>query len=606
MTTPPADRAAERLLAAEAAAGERAADLVLRGGRVVEVHSGRILPLDVAIAGSRIAAVGDVSRCTGAGTEVIDCRGRFVTPGFVEPHLHVGGSQLAIEGLAEVLLARGTVALATCFYEPAYIGGPDAVEELLGRGAETGLDVLLSPFHAAALGLGPFGDLGRFGLDDLQRLVEHPACVELREWNWHVARIPLPELQQIWAGAVERGVTIGGHLEGLRGPALQASVALGARSDHETAAADEAVEKVRAGVIVQIREGSGARDLEALVPAITEHGADPRCFAFSTDEQELASIVRHGHIDHKLRLAVARGVAPVDAVRMATLNAAASLGVDADYGAVAPGRVGSLVILDDLSSFRVSTVVARGRVVEDRGVATQSVRPRPYRREWRETVRVDRELTADDFALDTPASAELRVIGVTPGSLLTAELVERVEVDAGRLTQRETGLAKIAVIDRYEGGRTRFVGLIRGLGIEAGALATTFNPGVMNLAVVGVSEEDMAIAANRVVVLGGGTVVVRDGEVKAEVALPLFGFLSDAPVAEVVSACSAVDEALAGELRSPVEGLLTTIGFACLTVSIPELKICDRGLVRVRRDGQEAVALVVEATPAATGKEAVQ
>jgi adenine deaminase len=162
------------------------------------------------------------------------------------------------------------------------------------------------------------------------------------------------------------------------------------------------------------------------------------------------------------------------------------------------------------------------------------------------------------------------------------------------------------VIDRHDGGATRFVGLIRGLGIETGALATTFNPGVMNLVVVGVDEEDMAMAANRAVALDGGAVVARGGEVKAEVALPLFGILSDAPVADVLAACAAVDEALARELGSPVQGLLTTIGFSCLTVSIPLLKICDRGLVRVRRDSQEAVALVVEAGPAVAGRENVQ
>jgi adenine deaminase len=586
------DAAAERFLAAEVAAGERPADLVLRGGRVVEVHTGRILPLDVAIGGRRIAVVGDVSHCTGDSTETLDCSGRYVVAGFVEPHLHIGGSQLSIERLAEVLLARGTVAVGTCFYEPAVIAGAGAVEELLSRAAGTGLDVLLSPFHAAALGLGAFGNLGRFGLDDLRRLVDHPACAELREWSWHVAKIPLPELQEVWAAAVERGVTVGGHLEGLTGPALQASVALGVRSDHETGAAAEAVEKARAGVTVQIREGSGARDLAALVPAITEHGADPRCFAFSTDEQELASIARHGHIDHKLRLAVAQGVAPLDAIRMATLTAAASLGVDGDYGAVAPGRVASLAILDDLASFRVSACVARGRLVAEDGVYRGAETARAYPARWSDTVRVDRELTASDFLLDARESAELRVIGMTPGSLLTEELVEEVELEQGRLAPSGTGLAKIAVFDRHEGGSTGAVGLIRGLGVEAGALATTVNPGMMNLVVVGVSEEDMALAANRVVGLKGGIVVARDGEAKAEVALPLFGILSQDPAEQVIAACTAVEEAIAVELGSPVEGLLTTLGFACLTVSIPRLKICNRGLVRVRRDGQEAVPLV--------------
>jgi adenine deaminase len=581
------DSVRERLDAAEVAAGRRPADLVLRGGRVVEVHTGRILPRDVAVAGRRIAAVGDVSHCTGPDTEVIDCSGRYVLPGFVEPHLHIGGSQLSIEGLATVLLEHGTVAVGTCFYEPAVIAGADAVTDLLARAADTQLDVLLSPFHAAALGLGTFGNLERFGLDDLLRLVAHPACVELREWNWHIAQIPLPELQEVWRAALERRVTVGGHLEGLTGPVLQASVALGAQSDHETGSVEEALEKVQAGVVVQMREGSGARDLAALLCAITEQGADPRCFAFSTDEQELASLVTDGHIDHKLRLAVAAGVPPVEAVRMATLNAAASLGVQRDYGAVTPGRVASLVVVDDLAGFRVATCVARGAVVG------QTASPRPYPAAWHDTVRVDRRFEADDLALDVAdGAAPVRVIGVTEGSLLTEELVETVDVEAGRLHPLPPGLAKIAVFDRHDGGARGAVGLIRGSGVEAGAFATTVNPGMMNLLVVGTAEDDMAIAANRVVELGGGIIVARDGEVRGEVALPLLGILSDAPAREVAAACLAVDRALRDELASPVRGLLTTVGFACLAVSIPALKICDRGLVRVARDGQEAVELL--------------
>jgi adenine deaminase len=373
----------------------------------------------------------------------------------------------------------------------------------------------------------------------------------------------------------------------LTGPFLQASVALGAQSDHETGTAEEALEKVQAGVIVQMREGSGARDLSNLLGAITERGADPRCFAFSTDEQELSSLVTDGHIDHKLRRAVAAGVPPVEAVRMATLNAAASLGVQRDYGAVAPGRVASLAVVEDLASFRVTTCVARGAVVGE------TAAPRPYPAAWRDTVRVERTFEAEDFALDVAdGTASVRVIGVTEGSLLTSELVETLDVDGGRLDSRPSGLAKIAVFDRHEGGSRGAAGLIRGTGVEAGAFATTVNPGMMNLVAVGADDDDMAVAANRVVELGGGIVVVRDGEVRAEIALPLFGILSDSPADDVAAACVAVERALCDELGSRVRGVLTTVGFACLAVSIPALKICDRGLVRVARDGQEAVELL--------------
>jgi adenine deaminase len=475
------------------------------------------------------------------------------------------------------------------------IAGRGAVDELLERSVGTGLDVLLSPFYAAALGLGEFGNPGRFTVDDLSTLVRHPGCVELREWNYSIAKAPVPGLREAWESALERRVVVGGHLEGLRGSALQASVALGARSDHETATAEEAVEKARAGVTVQIREGSGARDLDALIRAITELGADPRCFSFSTDEQELSSIVRVGHIDHKLRRAVAAGAAPIDAVRMATLNAALSLGLADEYGAVAAGRIAAIVLVEDLSSFRVVKVLSRGVPSAEDGRYLLAPARRPYPADWTRTVRIDRTLTDDSFLLDAPdGTPTLRVIGLTPGSLLTDELEEPVALEGGRLAGVPDGLAKLAVIDRHENGAAATVGLIRGLGIASGAVAATINPGLMDLMVIGVDEHDMAVAANRVIELQGGIVVAREQAVVAEVALPLLGIFAQESAAETADRCLAVERAIADELGSPVEGLLTSAGFACLAVSIPRLKVCARGLVRVDRSGQEKVGLVVE------------
>lgn len=280
---------------------------------------------------------------------------------------------------------------------------------------------------------------------------------------------------------------------------------------------------------------------------------------------------------------------------MATLNAATSLGVTDDYGSVAAGRIASLAVVENLASFRVVLSVSRGQLSGDSGRYLLNPSAVGYRDAWSKTVVVERRVEGDDFLLPIPeGSARVRVIGVTPGSLLTDELEEDVDLQGGRLVE-VAGLAKIAVLDRHEGGERIAVGLIRGLGLKRGAFATTVNPGMMNVMVVGTAEEDMALATNRVVELGGGIVVARDGEVKAEVALPVFGILSHAPVAEVIAHCNDVDAALKNELGSPVDGLLTSAGFACLAVSIPSLKICDRGLVRVLRDTHEAVELVVGA-----------
>lgn len=582
----------ERAHTAEVAMGNQPADLVLRGGRVVDVYTGGIWEADVAIAGRRIAAVGDVERCVSSSTQQIDCAGLFVLPGFIDAHLHIGGSQLTIENLAAVMVPRGTAAICTDFYEPAFIGGPAAVRGLLERARGTGLGILLSPFHAAALGLGAFGDLGRFSLDDLRALLDDDACVEIREWNYWVNGIPLPGIAAFYRDALERRITVGGHLEGLLGRELQASVALGVMSDHEAGTPEEALEKVRAGVLVQVREGSGARDLVQLLKAITQHGADPRSFALCSDEQELASLATDGHMDHKLRLAVREGIAPVDAVRMASLNVAQYLGVDADYGSVAPGRFASVAVVDDLKGFDVRVVISEGRLSGRDGRYLLEARAEPYPSAWRDTVRVEAPLEKDAFMIQADAGARFRVIGVREGSLLTEELIESVAITDGRLADSAEGVAKIAVVDRHEGGRRIGLGLIRATGISRGAFAATVNPGMMNIMAVGVQEEDMALAANHVAQLRGGIAVAIDGEILADVALPVFGILSDGMPSEVVEACLSVERAFQ-RLGSPISGLLTTLGFACLAVSIPSLKICDRGLVRVTRNSQEAVELVV-------------
>ncbi len=586
------NEADERRHTSDVAAGKAPADLVLRGGLMLNVHTGRIAPGDLAIAGPRIAAVGDVTQCVGDSTKVVDCSGMTLLPGFIDTHIHVGGSQVTIQRLAEAMVPHGTAAVCTDFYEIATLAGLPAVLHELDAAGGTGLDILLSPFFAGVLGLGPFGDLGRFSYDDLERLLEHEACVELREWNCWASWLPLEGQARTYETALRLGRTIGGHLEGLSGPNLQASVSLGVMSEHEAVTTQEALERVDLGLVVQIREGSGAADFDDLLPAILEHGADPSRFAFCTDEQELWSIDRDGHIDRLVRLAVANGVAPVDAVKMATLNAAESMGIAKDFGSLLPGRIATVVAVEDLSTFPIRMVVSRGEVAARDGEYLLTPPAAEYPDAARRTVHVERPLAAADFRFDLPdGTTRMRVMGVDPGKLLTHELIEDVELRDGSPVASD--LARIAVIDRHEGGDRRALGLVRGYDLRQGALAATVNPGVMNLMVLGVDEEDMIAAAQRVIEMQGGIAVAVGGSVRADVALPIYGILSDEPATHVAAACRAVTDVVRDEMGSPIEGLLTSAGFLCLTVSIPSLKICDQGLVRVARDGGEAVELVV-------------
>ena len=583
----------ERRIAADVAIGKQNADLALLNGRYVEVNTGRIESGDIAMAGRRIAAIGDVSQCIGDSTTIVDCSGLILAPGLIDPHIHVGGSQLSIERLAEVLVPAGTAAICTDFYELATIAGIETVEESIRRADGTGLYILLSPFHATALGIGEFGNLGRFSLDDLLSLANHERAIGIREWNYGADQIPLSQISDFYRIAIERRLAIEGHLEGLSGPPLQASIALGVMSDHETVTAQEASSLIKLGVTVQLREGSGAKDLAEVVKAITEEGYDTRSFSLATDEQELHSLARDGYMDHKVRLAVRHGVAPIDAIRMATLTAAQSLGVQRDFGSLAPGKVASIAAVDSLGSFRVRLMVSEGVLSARDGSYLIEKTIEAYPSEWYDTINVKGPLGPSDFEFDHRLQrAEVRVIGIDPGSLVTQELIETVDFVDGR-TVNSNGLATVTVIDRHFGSGAQGLGLVRGFDIVDGAIATTINPGVMNLLVLGVDSTSMATAANRVTKLGGGIVAARGGEVLAEVSTPLFGIFSDRPSTEVIREAVDVADAIRNQLGVSYDGLITSIGFAALAVIIPSLKICDKGLVRVARDSQEAVDFVV-------------
>lgn len=299
------------------ALGERPADLAIRGGRLVDVHTGEIYLADVAVAGSRIAAVGDVERCVGGDTLTVDAAGRYLVPGFIETHVHIGASALAMTELARLLVPRGTAAIVTDFYEPAAMAGVEAMRFLLDETARTPLKVYFSPFCPS------YADGHRIPPAEFEATLDWPECVEVREWWLAREHDGHSGERAIGRKARANGIRLSGHLAGATGPALQASVAAGIHSDHEAETAQEALDRVRLGVAMQMRFSSGSRDdMANVLKAITEHGCDPRMFMFSTDEEDVDELADLGHIDHRVREAIAAGVAPIDAIRMGSLNPA--------------------------------------------------------------------------------------------------------------------------------------------------------------------------------------------------------------------------------------------------------------------------------------------
>ena len=545
------------------ARGDEPADLVVRGGRVLSVFTREWLEADVAIADGYVAGLGDYE-----GTETLDASGQFAVPGFVDAHMHLESTKLLVDEFARLVLPLGTTTVVVDPHEIANVLGTDGVHWLLDVCGGLPLDVFFmasscvpaSSFESPRRPLSP-GDLEgllrRRRVIGLAEMMNFPGVVSGDEHE--LEKLALP-------GAAH----VDGHAPRVVGKALNAYAAAGIRSDHEAFTIEEGRERLRAGMWLLIREASAARNLEALIPLAKEYG--PGRIAFCTDDREPEHIAEDGHINSMVRDAVSYGIAPEDALVMATLNPATWHNLWS-LGAVAPGYQADLLLLPDLERFVPETVLKRGRTVGD--IERVEVP------DWvKHTVRV-RHVAASDFAIPWDGG-EARVIGVVPDQIVTDSLVAEPTVENGLVVaDADKDLAKIAVVERHLGTGRMAVGLVRGFGLRSGALASTFSHDAHNIVVVGMDDQDMARAIGRLTEIGGGVVVAESRGIRAELALPIAGIVSDAPLDAVVAASSGCIEA-AAKLGCTLASPFQTMAFLALSV-IPSLKLTDHGLVDVDR-----------------------
>ena len=552
------------------ARGERPADLVLRGGRVVDVLGGEIERADVAIAGDLIAAVGNGYD----GRRVEELGGAYLAPAFIDGHIHVEGSLLTPFELARTVCPRGTGTVIADPHEIANVHGADGVEWMLEAASDAPAEILFmapscvpaSPLETAGAELGP---------EAVERLLDRDAVIglaEVMDFPGVVAGEPGP-LAKIDA-ARRRGMPVDGHAPGLSGAELAAYVAAGPGSEHEATSAAEAREKLAAGMYLMLREGTVARDLRALLPALTPESSR-RCMLVN-DDVSVIDLLDRGHLDHHLRLAVAAGVDPLTALRMVTLNPAEWFGLG-DRGALAPGRRADLAVLDDLSGFGVLRTYRGGQVVAADGACLVEPRevdpPGP-------SVSVDWERVS--LGMPIEPGRRVRVIEVSDGAIVTgAGEAEAPTRDGELAADPARDLALLCTIERHRGSGRAGVGLARGLGIETGALGSSVAHDHHNLIVAGSSREQVAAAGRRLCEIDGGFVVVRDGAVLAEVPLPIAGLMSPDPAPEIAARHRAAIAA-ARELGSELADPFLTLSFLGLEV-IGELKLTDLGLVDVGR-----------------------
>jgi adenine deaminase len=544
---------------------------LLTGGQIIDVFTGSIRPADVAVVDGTIASVGP----TRDAHRLVELGGRFLLPGLIDAHVHLESSMVTPYEFARAVVPRGTTTVVCDPHEVANVAGAAGIKWLLDASEGLPLDVrVMMPSCVPATDLATAG--AKLDAGDLEQFCGHSRVTGLAE----VMNVPGVVFGDPGVHAkidAFAGRPIDGHGPGLGGDWLQAYTAAGITTDHETLAPAEALEKLRLGMRVWLREGTGARNLVDLLPIVTPE-TSRRC-GLCTDDRHPHDLLDQGHMDHLLRLAVAGGLDPVTAIQMATLNVAEAYRLD-DRGAIAPGRRADLVVMPGLEQFTAEIVIADGRIVAENG-STVGTWPQPEV----DPSPVKRPLTIDpagvDLRIPDPGTA-VRLIGLLQGQILTEHRSERLQAKEGELVaDHDLGIVKLAVIERHLGTGNVGLGFIQGLGPIAGALASTVAHDHHNLIVAGGDDLSMRTAIAEVVAIGGGAAVARGKEVLARLPLPLAGLISDLALGEVCEQLNQWTEA-ARSLGCDHPDPLMALSFVALEV-IPALKLTDLGLVDVEK-----------------------
>jgi adenine deaminase len=549
------------------ARGDVEPDLVIEGGRVFSAFTREWLDCDIAVADGRIAGLGRFE-----GGRRHDATGRYVVPGFIDAHMHVESSKLTVAEFARIVLRHGTTAIVCDPHEIANVLGTDGVHWLLDACEGVPLDVFV--MASSCVPASRFESPRRpFTLGDMESILHRRRALGIGEMMNFPAVIAGDPGELAKLALADRA---DGHAPGVTGPDLDAYLAAGISTDHESYGLEEALEKRRRGCWVLIREASNARNLHDLLPLVRRYG--PAFTAFCTDDREPDELLRDGHINQMVRVAVEEGIDPADALLLGSLHPALCHGLR-DRGALAPGYVADVLVLPDLETFMPDAVFKSGMPV----ATAARVEPFPVADvpAWvRNTVH---PAPLGRSQLRVPSGGgDIRVIGIIPDQLITQSLVLAPTVaDGVAIADPARDLAKIAVVERHLATGRVGLGFVTGFGLERGAFATTIAHDAHNIVCVGVSDEDMALCVRRLQEIGGGIVAIEDRRVTAEIALPVAGLMSDRPAEEVVQRLGEVAQAVRA-LGVRVASPFMTLSFLALSV-IPALKITDHGLVDVER-----------------------
>jgi adenine deaminase len=566
---------------ADVCTGREPADLVITGGRLVCVHTREVLDgAEVAVKAGRVAMFGDAAHARAPSTRIIDAGGAYLVPGLIDTHMHVESAMVTVSHFAQAVLPHGTTTVLIDNHEIANVLGLEGVRWMLDEAGTLPLKVLLA-IPSCVPALPGFEDAGAvLTPDDIREALTWEGVGALGEMmNMPGVIASQAESHEMIGAVLDACLPVTGHwsLHGWRDHRLQAYLAAGIDSDHETILREDALAKLRGGMWVQLREGSAWHDVEKLVPVLTEDGVDSRHALLVTDDMHPGTLASVGHLNHVVRTAIRAGLDPLLAIQLATVNAAEYIGRRHDLGSIAPGRCADILFVEDLAELRPHLVLADG--VEVGG----ELPPYEYPARARDTVHVATVPSVADLRVAARGpSARVRAIGMVAGQLATEHRIVEAPVVGGAVrADPAIDLAKVASIERHGGPGTIGLGFVQGLELARGAVATTVAHDNHNLLVVGMNDDDMIAAVQRLRETRGGMVAVDGGEVLGEVRLPIAGLMSDRSVPEVADEVSGLDRAYE-ELGCRMEFGFMMVSFLSLGV-IPALRVTNRGLV----DGRE-------------------
>ncbi|MFN3364210.1 MAG: adenine deaminase [Allorhizobium sp.] len=545
--------------------GREPADIVLKGGRFFDLVTGELVSSDIAISGETI--VGTVEDYE--GREVIDITDKIVVPGFIDTHLHIESSLVTPHEFDRCVLPYGVTTVVCDPHEIANVLGTEGIQFFLDSAEQTIMDIRVQLSSCV-----PATHLETSGADlPIERLLpfrDHPKVIGLAEFmNFpgviHKDPICMAKLEAFQDGHID------GHSPLLSGRDLNGYLSARIRTDHECTSAAEAMEKIRKGMHILVREGSVSKDLHALMPILSERLSP--FLALCTDDRNPLDIAEQGHLDYMIREAIRNGVEPLAVYRAASISAARAFGLR-DRGLVAPGWRADLVVVDSLENCKAGMVFAAGRRVTDELFASR----KPVAPVGLNSVKA-KVVKAADFGVPV-TEGETPVIGVMPGKIITEHRRYRLPTSGNQTSvDLANDVIKVAVIERHGRNGNHANGFVQGFGLKKGAIASTVGHDSHNICVVGVSEEDMAIAANRLSEIKGGFVVVEDGKVTGEIPLPVAGLMSLEPYESVRDTLHHLRQA-AYALGTQLEEPFLQVAFLPLPV-IPHLKISDKGMVDV-------------------------